>query len=729
MRSTGWAWALWLVTSCTVPENGVKRCVVDTDCGEGGRCDLSLSLCYQGGTEPESGVCDPACAAYEACTTAGCQPRFASLKFLSPANNAVVSAGTVQVQVQLVANPTYAETTQYPETLDFRASRNDGGSDVGAFGAVTRDGDTYTVTWTRPSAQAQLILTAAHPTPAADLSASVTVQVDAVAPTFTINFPDPTRIPGGPNQAEPRDSDTDYPKAYRRDESVTVAISANEPVSDVVLTVSGIASGGGVGQALAPKPVQAGGTCDGSPVFCGTATVDLYEPEMREFRGTMQFQVEGVDAAGNRGSATVGLKVTRWKWAFDGGGTIKASPALGEKGVVYFGTAATAGKVFAIEPSGKRKWEVDVEAVEGSPAVGAFANGTELVYVASNFAGGASGTRLRAINGDLGSVINTPCTFSVVTGTPPSSISAAAVTATTLSSTPVETGLFVVSGNHGSAVGLRPTSAGANSVGCVNSDSSQGMSNSTAGGGLVATSTGQFAYPTDTRRMVKYAFGNSTPLWTATPGGSSGQRVFGMALLVNTLVGSGGNDFDQGGVFQIAFDSTGTPPANALPDTDNGRVNQLVATADNKAYFGREYAGPSNLLARYDLSIPAVAQASPAPGVLSAAPVIGSDGRLYTVNRSGELAVWATSDLSNQWRLSNLGVNIEASPTLDCARGLNGTPVGANRPGVLYVAAGNKLHAFVVDSPRLLKDPNSWPKFQHDVRNTGNPATPITNCP
>ncbi|WP_169787165.1 PQQ-binding-like beta-propeller repeat protein [Hyalangium minutum] len=656
-----------------------------------------------------------------------------ALAIQSPANNALVGAGPVQVQVRLVANPNYASTTQYPDTLDFSASRNDGGSDVGSFGPVSRNEDTYTVTWTPPSAQAQLTLTVAHPTPAAVPSASVTVKVDAVAPTFTISIPDPTRIPGGPNQAEPRDSDTDYAKAYRRDESVTVAISANEPVSDVVLTVSGIASGGGVGQALTPKPVQAGGTCEGSPVFCGTATVDLYEPEMREFRGTMQFRVEGVDAAGNRGSATAGLKVTRWKWAFDGAGLIKASPALGEKGVVYFGTSVTNGKVFAIEPSGKKKWEVDVEAVEGSPAVGAFSNGTELVYVASNFAGVAgigSGTRLRAINGELGTVLNTPCTFPVATGTPPSTISSAAITATTISSTPVETGLFVVSGNYGSAVGLRPTSVGANAVGCVNSDSSQGMPNSTAGGGLVATNTGQFAYPTDARRMVKYSFGTPAAQWTATPGGGSGQRVFGMALLVNTLLGSGGNDFDQGGVFQVAFDSTGTPPANALPDTDNGRVNQLVATADNKAYFGREYAGPSNLLARYDLSVPALSQASPAPGVLSAAPVIGSDGKLYTVNKSGELAVWTTSDpLSSQWKLPSIGLNIEASPTLDCARGSDGAPLGANRPGVLYVAVGNKLHAFVVDSPRLLKDPNSWPKFQHDVRNTGNPSTPITNCP
>jgi hypothetical protein len=48
---------------------------------------------------------------------------------------------------------------------------------------------------------------------------------------------------------------------------------------------------------------------------------------------------------------------------------------------------------------------------------------------------------------------------------------------------------------------------------------------------------------------------------------------------------------------------------------------------------------------------------------------------------------------------------------------------------VVYVAAGNLLYSFVVDSPRMPKDAGSWPKFQHDARNTGNPAAPVTNCP
>jgi hypothetical protein len=717
------------LAGCTELEG--KTCSADADCAsEGGLCDTSVGLCY---TEPEVETCTPACAAYEACTTGGCRPRFTELKILTPANNTAVSGATVELSVQLVANPSYA-STQHPETLNFTATRNDGSGDVGSFGSVTRTGDTYTVTWTVPTAQTQFTLTATHPIPGAALSASVNVQVDKIAPTFFITLPAaPARTPGGPSQAEQKDPDQLYADAFRRDESVTVTVSANEVVSNASLTVRGIASGGGAGAALAPIAVQPGGTCAGSPPFCGTVTVDLSLPEMKEFRGTMQFQVEGADTAGNRGTASGSLKVTRWKWAFDGLGPIKASPAVGEKGVVYFGTATTAGKVFAIEPNGKMKWAVDVEAVEGSPAVGSFTNNTELVYVASNFTGivgVGSGTRLRAINYADGNVVsNATCTLSVTAGTPPVVNSAAAITTTTLSNSPVETALIVVSGSHRSAVGMRPTSAGSMTIGCVNSDTSQGMPESSSGGGLVATSGGQFAYPTIGRRIVKYAFGNPTELWTATPGGTSGQEVFGLALLGNNLLGSGGNSFEQGGVFQVSFDSTGAVSPGPLAGTEGGRVYRFAVSADNQAYFGRESASPSTQLTRYNFSPPGVGQTVPDTGVISAAPVLGSDGKLYTLNRAGELAVWSASDLASQWKFSLSATNVEASPTLDCARNGEGTPLGPNLPGVLYVAVGNKLHAFVVDSPRLLKDTNSWPKYQHDARNTGNPATPITNCP
>jgi hypothetical protein len=717
------------LAGCTKLEGAT--CTSDADCASvGGLCDTAQGICYAAGTD----VCTPACAEYEGCTKDGCKPGFTRVVFLTPANNALVRGGTIEVSARLEVEPTFADVVQYPDRLIFAATRDDGG-DVGSFGTVTRNGNVYTAQWTAPSGQAQLTLTAAHPVAAANVpGGTLTVRVDTVPPTFDILFPSaPARLPGSTGQADEKDPDPLYGTAFRRDEPVTVMVSANEPVINVTLKVMGVAAGGGEGAAMAPVAVQPGGTCDGSPPFCGTATVNLSLPEMREFRGTMQFLAEGTDAAGNPGSVKEGLKVTRWKWAFDGLGPIKVSPAVGEKGVVYFGTAATTGKVFAIEPSGKKKWEVDVEAVEGSPAVGAFNNDTELVYVASNFTGLAgigSGARLRAINGADGAVVsNSTCTLSVTAGTPPVVNSAAAIATTSVSGTPVETALVVVSGSHRSAVGMRPTSVGSTTIGCVNSDSSQGMPESSLGGGLVARGNGQFAYPTVTRRIVRYTFGNPSEVWTATPGGGSGQQVFGMALLGDNLLGSGGNSFDQGGVFQVPFDSTGNVAPGSLSGTEGGRVYQFAAGADNQAYFGREFSSPSTQLVRYTLSPPGVAKTVDETGVITAAPVLGGDGRLYTLSKTGEVAVWSASDLASQWKTSLSATNVEASPTLDCARNPDGTPAGQNLPGVLYVAVGNKLHALVVDSPSLFKDSNSWPKYQHDARNTGNPATPVTNCP
>jgi len=49
--------------------------------------------------------------------------------------------------------------------------------------------------------------------------------------------------------------------------------------------------------------------------------------------------------------------------------------------------------------------------------------------------------------------------------------------------------------------------------------------------------------------------------------------------------------------------------------------------------------------------------------------------------------------------------------------------------GSLYVGSlSGNMFAVVVDSPGL-DSTAPWPKYQHDVRNTGNPTTPIQSCP
>jgi outer membrane protein assembly factor BamB len=120
------------------------------------------------------------------------------------------------------------------------------------------------------------------------------------------------------------------------------------------------------------------------------------------------------------------------------------------------------------------------------------------------------------------------------------------------------------------------------------------------------------------------------------------------------------------------------------------------------------------------------------PGVdtLRGAPVIGKNDRLYTVNVQGRVTAWVASSLTPLWNV-DLALNLtskDSSPTLDCPRDSGGNGIAAASTGNLYFVGTSQLYAFIVDSPGLATDA-PWPKFQHDARNTGNPATPVTNCP
>ena len=94
----------------------------------------------------------------------------------------------------------------------------------------------------------------------------------------------------------------------------------------------------------------------------------------------------------------------------------------------------------------------------------------------------------------------------------------------------------------------------------------------------------------------------------------------------------------------------------------------------------------------------------------------------YTVTGQGSLEARGAS-LSVVWSAQlSTSANFRGSPVLDCER----DGMGA---GVIYAASDSgDIVALLVDSPGL--DPSApWPKYQHDVRNTGNPTTPIQSCP
>lgn len=719
------------LAGCKEPDEGSPvTCSVDADCGDGGACDLDRGLCYEESTDPEDpdgGTCVPSCAAYEACTTSGvCRPRFTALSIQAPANNAILDGGTVQVVAELVKNDAYA-STEFPPTLAFDALRA-GGGERGTFGTQTRDGGIYSIPWTPPASQASFTLTAAHPVPDAGLSTSVNVTVDTLAPTFEISLSNPPmRATGSATQAEQRDLAFGTDGVYRRDESVTITVSANEEVRNVVLTLVGIGPGG-PGQEMTVD-LSSPGTCTGTPPFCRSATVALSTPEMKAFRGTMVLRVTGVDVANNQGTASKNLPVTRWKWAFDAVDNLVSTPAVGGRGTVYFGTNKFngSGQTFAVSPDGKQEWQKPTGDVVASPAVGAFGT-DEFVYVAAR---SGSSPFLYAFRGSTGAEA-AKCAPSA-SG---SFASAVAVGSTEVQGVVRETGFAInnSSGTQGVIEWVRPDAAQADQ--CVAVSGGTNVPPATPGSAVLVKELNIF-YATFDFKVTSFdlaTFAN-TPRngWPQ----STGEPARGLAVLNDQIYGAAGDTTNpaEGDLFSIP--TAGQTVSLVYPATmPNSRVFNLAigtAGADNIAYFGAETSSTQELLS---LSLNTGGEPNARTGIggsLRGAPVIAKNNRLYTFSTSGtagRVVARVASTLALQWDLENIPVvdNPDAfvSPTLDCHRDATGQVTAGL--GTLYIAAGTKLYAFVVDSPGL--DPNApWPKYQHDVRNTGNPATPITDCP
>jgi outer membrane protein assembly factor BamB len=199
-----------------------------------------------------------------------------------------------------------------------------------------------------------------------------------------------------------------------------------------------------------------------------------------------------------------------------------------------------------------------------------------------------------------------------------------------------------------------------------------------------------------------------------------------LALLGLTLYGTAGDSDNpaQGSLFSIP--TAGGPISTLYPAAPVSRVFNLAIGSGDISYFGAETSSTKELMS---LSL-STAGSTPAKaggvGTLRGAPVVAKNDRLYTLNTQGRVTAWTASTLAPLWNVDLPTAPGTASPTLDCRRDAAGQAVTG--PGTLYIPAATRLYAFIVDSPGL--DPNApWPKFQHDARNTGNPATPITPCP
>jgi hypothetical protein len=715
----GWLGALGLVVGCTVPPDAVRTCSTDEDCGSEGACDLARGLCYAIVPEelPEDS-CSPACPSYEACTASGCVARFAGMRILAPDAGSLIDGGTVQVVAQLEVTPTFAARTSFPATIDFSAAHGAGGAN-GSFGAVSHDdAGTYTAAWMPPPSQeVSFTLRAAHPEPGAELNASVNVTVDGVPPVFFVHVPpfDAGVSDGGTVYADP-DGGV-LTNLWPRNQQVPVEVRTNEPnlaPGSVRMALRG--TDNVVGTPVAVSPLTTG--CDAG--FCGVAQLNLWEPAFNAFRAGMPLEVQGNDRAGNAGTASPPapqVNVTRWKWAFRGtSGNIVASPAIGNQGTVYLGVSPSGaeGKVIALHPDGTKRWETSVGEVV-SVAVGAADGGVENIYTAARTTGQKS--LLYALSSDDGGVV-VRCPDA--TGYSGDVSSTMAVMDTTLLSTTSESGVAVVNDGANTALyAVRPAASGG--AQCALSNSGAAILQSNPGSTLIAGGT-TFIYPPETpSSVVSYEFRADSPKWTAT----TGHPINGLAFAGGIIVGGGGSTATSGALYSAPASGV-TAPATQLAGTTGGRVwNPVVGTSGATVFFGQDTASNQGDLKRYNLSGASVTHSKLNVGVLRYAPALGAGGVLYTApSNSSVVSAWTVDDLNLRWSVTLSGATNSAAVALDCAR----TGGGQSTLGTLYVPAGGTLYAIIVDSPGL--DPGAaWPKHQRDARNTGNPATPVTNCP
>ncbi|MFL5357000.1 hypothetical protein [Archangium sp.] len=709
---------LGAVSACTQP---LRVCETDGDCPGGGLCDVERHLCF-GGTEL-LGACEPACAEYQACGPArSCVARYTEL-VVTPGDGGVVGAGAVPVRAELRVASGFAEN--FPETLSFSVVRSDGGT-ASTLGPVTGSGGVYTTQWTPPG-EGEFLLTAAYPASGGP-STTVRLTVDTTPPSFTVVVPaaDAGVADGGTTYTDPA---AGFATAWRRDQVVPVEIRTNEPNLDpstVMVALQG--TDGGSAPAVAVTPVT--GACDAG--FCGTAELKLWEPAFDAFRGALPIVVQGRDRVGNASNApAANVNVTRWRWVFDGssGGNlaIKAPPAVGAQGAIYFGaSSASVGKVFALRPDGTTQWEVNTGLFVSGPTVGTLNANVEKVYVGVNPS--TSAATLLALNGSTGVEVGR---CDINKGQIGSSL---ALTQIASGGGSVETALAVInvnlggtSGIVGSLVALRPEGA---VTPCNTTDPVVRSQSSSTGVAPLVIQGDTVFYAESSGRLTSYQLGSTTARsgWPVPTGFS----INGLALAGSDVVGANGGQFsDQGLLFSIPKMGGGTSPAWRYPTTSDMFINQFSIGAGSNIFFGSEnLPSPASSagLATVPLGGTSLNVFQSGAGSFKGAPVLGSGNALFAATDGTALVgAWSTDIRANRWSLASGVGPTSISPALDCARDATGAARAENL-GALYVAEGGKLFAFVVDS-RGLDGAAPWPKYQHDSRNTGNPDTPLSSCP
>ena len=495
--------------------------------------------------------------------------------------------------------------------------------------------------------------------------------------------------------------------AFRRDETMQVTVTSRDQDVDagsVKLVVHGVA--GNPGTAL---EVQLGSCAAANPAaanpFCREGTIQLAPLPFEAFRAVVPLEVSGADLSSNVGRADAGVNVTRWKWRYAAGAPIYTTPAITDDGTIVFGTSdGGSGSLYALDADGSERWApLALEPIRASPILGSVDGGQQFAYVGT---AGAAG-RLLAIEVRDGSIA-AACPSSggyagPVVGTP----------ALVISGTQSFEGALALA-NGAKLVNIRPTAGPADGT-CLVSDVSISQAYPSevvaqAADAFVGTAEGAV-------RAYRLLSGN----WVANIvwGGGLGYAPVGnapvqLALVPSAVVGT----TTLRGVFSLD-QSTGALQGS-FPD------GGVEADPSGPIFAGGQYlfgGGPSASPALYASSASFSSGARiPTTEALVGTPVIGQGGAIYLATIGGSVEA-RSAPASLSWSASlGSGESFLSSPTIGC--GSHGASSGV----LLIGSTSGNLFAVIVDSPGI--EPTSlWPKYQHDVRNTGNPTTPIQSCP
>jgi len=362
------------------------------------------------------------------------------------------------------------------------------------------------------------------------------------------------------------------------------------------------------------------------------------------------------------------------RWEFPAEGTIRSSPAIGPDGTIYVGSDD--GKVYAVQPDGTKKWEFPTGgAVSSSPVVGYF-GGVLRIYV------GSEDKMLYAIDSD-GNKIWAFQTGGIISSSPAISNSGIIYVGSE------DEKVYAIKVDGTAETGEWPlvTQGKVTSSPAVGSD-----------GTLYVGSGDHNLYARKSTGREKWTYTGSTAAISSSPAIGSDGTIY---------VGS-----EDGKVYAI------DPETGAIktgwPFTTGGPISSSPAVGNDEIVFvGSDdtelYAILSTGQEKWGFRTPMAA--------ISSSPAIGSDGTIiYVGSDDGNLYAIdsETGDIRTGWPFITGGA-VSSSPTIGFG-------------GDVYVGSEDgKLYAIESASSRLANV--SWPKFNHDVRNTARNNTNVGPTP